>query len=102
MAQLRESLNKSREMMLNEKLDVKTREAWTQKHTNTAQVLNQVLQDRQLKNWERRLRELEARRLIPRATTPRLETLRARNNHETNRGPRDAKQDKPSEAGGSD
>jgi aspartate/tyrosine/aromatic aminotransferase len=60
--QLRESLAKSRAMMLNEKLDAKTREAWTQKHTNTAQVLNMVLRDSQLKDWEHRLRELEDRR----------------------------------------
>lgn len=48
--------------MLNEKLDAKTREAWTQKHTNTAQVLNMVLRDSQLKDWERRLKEMEDRR----------------------------------------
>ena len=60
--QLRESLAKSRAMMLNDKLDAKTREAWTQKHTNTAQVLNMVLRDSQLKDWERRLREMEDRR----------------------------------------
>jgi hypothetical protein len=52
-------------MMLNEKLDVKTRGAWTQMHTNTAQVLNQILRDRQFKEWEKRLRELEARGRIP-------------------------------------
>ncbi len=99
MAQLRESLNKSREMMLNEKLDVKTREAWTQKHTNTAQVLNQVLQDRQLKNWEKRLRELEARGLIPRGTLRHLETVRAPGNQEATDGSKDARQDKPPEEG---
>jgi hypothetical protein len=60
--QLRESLAKSRAMMLNDKLDAKTREAWTQKHTNTAQVLNMVLRDSQLKDWEHRLREMEDRR----------------------------------------
>ncbi len=63
--QLRESMVKSRSMMLNEKLDVKTRERWTQMHTNTAQVLNQVLRDRQFKEWEKRLKELEARGRIP-------------------------------------
>jgi hypothetical protein len=60
--QLRESMAKSRAMMLNDKLDAKTREAWTQKHTNTAQVLNMVLRDSQLKDWEHRLREMEDRR----------------------------------------
>lgn len=64
--QLRESLAKSREMMFNEKLDIKARERWTQVHTNTSQVLNQVLKDRQLKDWERRLQEFEEAGHIPR------------------------------------
>ena len=67
--QLRESLARERTMMLNEKLDVKTRERWTQMHTNTAQVLNQILRDRQFKEWEKRLRELEARGRILNRTT---------------------------------
>ena len=57
--QLRESLSRSREMTQNEKLDARTRERWTQLHTNTAQVLNQVLRDQQAKDWEKRLKELE-------------------------------------------
>ena len=57
--QLRESLAGSREMMNNMKLDPKTRERWTQLHTNTAQVLNAVLRDQQAKDWERSLKELE-------------------------------------------
>jgi urease accessory protein UreF len=64
--QLRESLARSQEMMINTKLDPKTRERWTQLHTNTAQVLNQVLRDSQAKDWERRLRELEAAGHLPR------------------------------------
>ena len=73
-AQLRESLAQSREMMLNPKLDLTSRETWTQRHTNTAQVLNQVLRDKQLKDWERRLKEMEARGLIVRRTVQRVET----------------------------
>ena len=64
--QLRESLSRSREMMQNEKLDARTRERWTQLHTNTAQVLNQVLRDQQTKDWEKRLKELEAAGRLPR------------------------------------
>jgi hypothetical protein len=58
----------SREMMLNQKLDPKTRERWTQLHTNTAQVLNQVLRDKQYREWEKRLKELEISGHIPRKT----------------------------------
>jgi hypothetical protein len=67
--QLRESLSRSRKMMQNDSLDVKTRERWTQLHTNTSQVLNQVLRDQQAKNWEKRLRELEAAGRLPRRTS---------------------------------
>jgi hypothetical protein len=66
--QLEQSLSMSRGMMTNLKLDPKTRERWTQLHTNTAQVLNQVLRDKQLSEWETRLRELEAAGHIPRRT----------------------------------
>ncbi len=66
--QLEQSLAMSREMMMNQKLDPKTRERWTQLHTNTAQVLNQVLRDKQYKEWEKRLKELEAAGHIPRKT----------------------------------
>jgi len=64
--QLEQSLAMSREMMMNQKLDPKTREKWTQLHTNTAQVLNTVLRDKQYQEWERRLKELEAVGRIPR------------------------------------
>ena len=64
--QLRESLSRSREMMLNEKLDARTRERWTQLHTNAAQVLNAVLRDQQAKDWEKRLKELEKIGHLPR------------------------------------
>src|SRR5437667_10292376 len=65
--QLDQSLAMSLEMM-NQKLDPKTREKWTQLHTNTAQVLNTVLRDKQYQEWERRLKELEAAGRIPRKT----------------------------------
>ena len=67
--QLRESLSRSRDMMQNEKLDTKTRERWTQLHTNTAQVLNAVLRDQQTKDWEKRLKELEKVGHLPRRIT---------------------------------
>ncbi len=59
--------------MLNERLDVRTRERWTQMHTNTAQVLNQILRDRQFKEWENRLRELESMGHIPSGTVGQVE-----------------------------
>ncbi len=57
--ELRESLAMSWGMMSNPKLDAKAQEKWTQIHTNTAQILNQVLRDRQNRDWEKRLREME-------------------------------------------
>jgi hypothetical protein len=66
--QLEKSLAMSREMM-NLKLDPKTRERWTQLHTNTAQVLNTILRDKQYREWEKRLKELEAAGHLPRNIT---------------------------------
>ncbi len=68
-AQLMESLARSRGMMLDGNLDAKTRERWTQLHTKTAQVLNHILRDRQLREWEKRLKEVEASGQIPRKLT---------------------------------
>ncbi len=68
--QLEQSLAMSRGMMTNLKLDPKTREKWTQLHTNTAQVLNQVLRDKQFSEWEKRLKDLEASGHIPRKNSP--------------------------------
>ncbi len=62
--QLRESLSMSWQMMKNDKLDAKARERWTQIHTNTAQTLNQVLRDRQNRDFEKRLQEIEQARGI--------------------------------------
>jgi predicted component of type VI protein secretion system len=57
--QLRESLRASQEKMNNPELSLAERHHWTQAHTYTAQVLNTILRDLQLKEWERRLKELE-------------------------------------------
>ena len=57
--QLRRNLKNCRKIMLDEKLDLKTRERWTQLYNNTSTVLNQVLKDRQMRDYERRLRIIE-------------------------------------------
>lgn len=57
--QLRRNLKNCRKIMLDEKLDLKTRERWTQLYNNTSTVLNQVLKDRQIRDYERRLRIIE-------------------------------------------
>ncbi len=44
-------------------LSLAERHHWTQVHTYTAQVLNTILRDLQLKDWEKRLKELEQPRL---------------------------------------
>ncbi|HZY94542.1 MAG TPA: hypothetical protein VFE98_06735 [Candidatus Bathyarchaeia archaeon] len=62
--QLRESLVLSKENMFNEQLTLTERQRWTQIHTNTAQVLNTILRDLQLKEWEKRLTQLEKHGLI--------------------------------------
>src|SRR2546425_12124641 len=57
--QLRESLRASQEKMNNPELSLAERHHWTQIHTYTAQVLNTILRDLQLKDWEKRLKELK-------------------------------------------
>ena len=57
--QLRESLRASQEKMNNPELSLAERHHWTQIHTYTAQVYNTILKDQQLREWERRLKELE-------------------------------------------
>ncbi len=57
--QLRESLRASQEKMNNPELTFAERHHWTQVHTYTAHVLNTILRDLQLKDWEKRLKELE-------------------------------------------
>lgn len=56
-------------------LDAKSREQWTQKHTNTALALNQILGDRQNRNWEERLKEIEEAGRTPRETLPPSKTV---------------------------
>jgi len=65
--ELLESLAESRKIMLDHDKDLKTRERWTQLHMNTSQILNTVLRDRQMRDWEKRLKEIEEyRRIRPR------------------------------------
>jgi hypothetical protein len=69
--QLRESLRASQEKMNNPELALAERHHWTQVHTYTAQVLNTILRDLQLKDWEKRLKELEQPRLTTKTPPPR-------------------------------
>jgi len=64
--ELIESLAESRKIMLDSNKDLKTRERWTQLHNSTSQILNTVLRDLQMKEWERRLRVIEERTKRPR------------------------------------
>jgi len=57
--QLRMSLLESWRIMMDGKLDVKSKERWARIHSYTAAVLNDVLRDRQNMDWERRVKELE-------------------------------------------
>ncbi len=63
--ELRQNLARCRKVILDEALDLKTRERWTQLYNNTSQILNQLLKDRQMRDWEKRLREIEKYRRIP-------------------------------------
>jgi hypothetical protein len=66
--QLRQNPAKCRKIIIDEKMDLKTRERWTQLFNNTSQVLNQILKDRQMRDWEKRLRVIEEYKGIPRTT----------------------------------
>jgi hypothetical protein len=57
--ELLDSLEESRNMMLDRERDVKTRERWTQIHNSTSQILNTVLRDLQMRDWEKRLKIVE-------------------------------------------
>ena len=57
--ELLESLAESRKIMLDSNRDLKTRERWTQLHNSTCHILNTVLRDLQMKEWEKRLRVIE-------------------------------------------
>jgi predicted component of type VI protein secretion system len=68
--QLRESLRASQEKMNNPELSLAERHHWTQTHTYTAQVLNTILRDLQLKDWEKRLKFIEEQRGLTHKTLP--------------------------------
>jgi hypothetical protein len=57
--ELVESLVESKKIMRDQNKDLKTRERWTQLHNSTSQILNTVLRDLQMKDWEKRLRVIE-------------------------------------------
>jgi hypothetical protein len=63
--QLRQNLARCRRVIMDQNMDLKTRERWTQLYNNTSQVLNQVLNDRQMRDWEKRLRAIEEYRKNP-------------------------------------
>ena len=63
--QLRQNLARCRRVIMDQNMDLKTRERWTQLYNNTSQVLNQVLKDRQMRDWEKRLRVIEEYRKNP-------------------------------------
>ena len=62
--ELIESLAESRKIMLDSNEDLKTRERWTQLHNSTSQILNTVLRDLQMRDWEKRLKEIEEYRHV--------------------------------------
>jgi len=62
--ELLESLSESRKIMLDSNKDLKTRERWTQLHNSTSQILNTILRDIQMRDWEKRLKEIEEYRHI--------------------------------------
>ena len=81
--QLRESLARSRMMMLNDKLEPRAREVWTQKHVNICQTLNMILRDAQLRDWEERLQLLEDRRRRLAGLMKHLEATQTKTKQET-------------------
>jgi len=66
--QLSQNLARCRRVIIDGNMDLKTRERWTQLYNNTSQVLNQILKDRQMRDWEKRLREIETYRGIQKRT----------------------------------
>jgi hypothetical protein len=67
--QLRQNLARCRRVIVDQNMDLKTRERWTQLYNNTSQVLNQILKDRQMRDWEKRLREIEEYKKAKRSQT---------------------------------
>src|SRR5260370_40738210 len=66
--QLRQNLARCRRVIMDQNMDLKTRERGTQLYNNTSQELNQILKDRQTRDWERKLREIEKYRGIQKRT----------------------------------
>ena len=60
--QLRKRILELGEMLANRRIDGKTREKWSQLQVYTAQALNQILRDRQNRDWEKRLKDIEKAR----------------------------------------
>jgi hypothetical protein len=58
-SELLDNLAESRRIMLNQNMDLKTRERWSQIHMSTSQTLNTVLRDLETRDWEERLKNLE-------------------------------------------
>ena len=54
-----EIIKHAHEQAMNENLDEKSRERWTQRHTNAVLALNLILKDRQYRDYEQRLEILE-------------------------------------------
>src|SRR5207244_9245771 len=57
--ELLKSLAESRKIMIDSNKDLKTRGRWTQLHNSTSQILNTILRDMQMRDWEKRLKEIE-------------------------------------------
>jgi hypothetical protein len=57
--ELLESLAESKKIMQDQNKDLKTRERWKHLHNSTGQILNTVLRDLQMRDWEKRLRVIE-------------------------------------------
>ena len=74
--QLLENLRMCHRVMTDSKLDLKTRERWAQKHAYAAHTLGELLRDRQYREWEKRLKELEDSGRVLRRTWIPLEVLR--------------------------
>lgn len=54
-------------MMRSSKIDLKTRQTWFKKHTEASVALNQLLKDREMRDWEKRLEQIEQYRKNARA-----------------------------------
>ena len=46
-------------MMRDERIDVKTRQAWFKRYTDAVRTLSQILKAREEKDWENRLYQME-------------------------------------------